>query len=376
MPGKFALVTHPYNLAHLRRILAYHRPGGRLPSDALLLRMFEWTPSFKLGEWRGVRSATGATVDGYDVTCPIMPEMKSLGPRAIFKKIRDACVLASELGAHVVGLGGFTSIYGEFGRESAGDDLDIGVTTGNSLTAVMAVRGIRRAAELLGVELSEATVAVVGATGDIGTACCRALAPEVGCLDLTARARSKLVRLAAELEHTASGRVHVADDNRHALCDADFVICVASASEPIIQPQDLRAGTVVCDVGYPKNVATRVAERDDVFVFDGGLVGLPSPIDFGFDNGLPSPHVLYGCFAESIVLALESRFESFSQGRGHITPERMDAIGAMADTHGFGLAPFYSGGRRVPDDELAAFADRLPRQAGSGASFQPSARST
>jgi len=348
MGRSFALITHPYDLAHLRRILAYYKPDWQPPSEALLLRVFEWTPPFKLGEWRGVRSATGCEADGYHVTCPVLPEMPTLGPKAVFAKVRAACEL-----------GGFTSIYGENGRASAIDEAPIAVTTGNTLTAAIACAGIRRAAEMLGLDLARATVAVVGATGDIGTGCARALAGEVGRLHLTARGLGKLEALAESLSGRA-GRLGVFTDNREALAEAHVVLGVASASASIIEPGDFAPGAIVCDVGYPKNVAARAADREDVFVFDGGLVGLPGPIDFGFDNGLPSPDVLYGCFAEAVVLALEGRFESYSRGKGNITPERMAEILAIAGRHGYGLAPFYSGGRLVSDDELAARRERVP----------------
>ena len=361
MGREFALITHPYDLAHLRRILAFYKPGGKQPSDALLVRVLEWSPPIKLYEWEGVRSATGATVDGYNVACSILPEMPRLGPKAIFEKVRAACQLAGELGAGIAALGGFTSIYGENGIGSAIDAASIAVTTGNSLTAAMAVAGIRRAAEAIGVDLSRATVAIVGATGDIGSACARALVPHVGRLHLAARGGGRLDALAASLDGPAA-RVRTTTDNREALDGAHAVLGVASASAPILDPDDFAPGAVVCDVGYPKNVAVRTAERDDVFVFDGGLLATPSAIDFGFDNGLPSANVIYGCFAEAIVLALEGRFESFSRGKGNITPERMAEIAAMAEKHGFRLAPFYSGGRLVPDDELAARRDRLPRR--------------
>jgi predicted amino acid dehydrogenase len=180
-------------------------------------------------------------------------------------------------------------------------------------------------------------------------------------LHLAARGRGRLEALAASLNGSA-GRARVFTDNREALADAHVVLGVASASEPILEPGDFAPGAIVCDVGYPKNVAARTAERDDLFVFDGGLVATASAIDFGFDNGLPSPDVLYGCFAEAVVLALEGRFESFSRGKGRITPERMDEIAALAERHGFGLAPFHSGGRLVGDAELAALRDRLPRR--------------
>jgi len=223
----------------------------------------------------------------------------------------------------------------------------------------MAVRGIQRAAEAMDIDLADSTLAIIGATGDIGSACTRALAPCVRHLNLAARGVGKLDALASSLGTTRTDQVRATTDNRQALADAHVVLCVASASTPILEPDDLRPGAIVCDVGYPKNVASRAIERPDVFVFDGGLVATPCEVDFGFDNGLPSPSVLYGCFAEAIVLALEGRFESFSRGKGGILPDKMDEIAALADKHGFHLAPFYSGGRLVTDDELAARRDGL-----------------
>ena len=45
---------------------------------------------------------------------------------------------------------------------------------------------------------------------------------------------------------------------------------------------------------------------------------------------------------EGMVLALERRFEPFSQGRGFITPERVQEIERIAARHGIHLAPLYN----------------------------------
>jgi hypothetical protein len=52
--------------------------------------------------------------------------------------------------------------------------------------------------------------------------------------------------------------------------------------------------------------------------------------------------VIHGCLLEGMTLALEHRFEPFSQGRGFITPERVDEIKAVAARHGISLAPLYN----------------------------------
>jgi hypothetical protein len=43
-----------------------------------------------------------------------------------------------------------------------------------------------------------------------------------------------------------------------------------------------------------------------------------------------------------MALALEGRFEPFSQGRGFITPERVEEIEAIAARHGIYLAALYN----------------------------------
>ena len=70
---------------------------------------------------------------------------------------------------------------------------------------------------------------------------------------------------------------------------------------------------------------------------------------------------------EGMVLALEGRFEPFSQGRGFITPERVQEIETLAARHGIHLAPLYNG--QGPLEPVASRAEGLldERQiAGSG----------
>jgi hypothetical protein len=62
----------------------------------------------------------------------------------------------------------------------------------------------------------------------------------------------------------------------------------------------------------------------------------------GILNRHPFPDVVHGCLLEGMALALEGRFESFSQGRGFITPDRVDAIETIAARHGIHLAPLYN----------------------------------
>jgi hypothetical protein len=67
-----------------------------------------------------------------------------------------------------------------------------------------------------------------------------------------------------------------------------------------------------------------------------------SPDLNGILNQHPFPNVVHGCLLEGISLALEKRFEPFSQGRGFITRERVAEIEKIAARHGIFLAPLFN----------------------------------
>ncbi len=103
---------------------------------------------------------------------------------------------------------------------------------------------------------------------------------------------------------------------------------------------------MICDVARPRDVAASVAAvRDDVFVFDGGMLDVPGSVNFNFDFGFPSGKA-YACMAETIALALEGRFEDYTLGK-QIKRDRVDEITQIANKHGFELSGFRSFGRPV-----------------------------
>jgi hypothetical protein len=82
-------------------------------------------------------------------------------------------------------------------------------------------------------------------------------------------------------------------------------------------------------------------------VFFGGLGQITGGMRFAPDfhgilNRHPFPDVVHGCLLEGMALALEHRFEPFSQGRGFITEERVDEMETIAARHGIYLAPLYN----------------------------------
>jgi predicted amino acid dehydrogenase len=126
----------------------------------------------------------------------------------------------------------------------------------------------------------------------------------------------------------------------------------------LIYPEDLRAGSVVCDVARPRDVARQVAEqRPDVLVIEGGLIEVPGEYRSNFRFGLPRG-VVFACMAETMLLALERRYENFTLGR-NIRVEQIRQIKELADKHGFKLAGFRSFGQQLTADQIQTIRNRV-----------------
>lgn len=350
----FGVIGHPYNFLHLVSYLRSFKPDLRVPSKEFLAKLFDLMPSYVSYDVKEFHAASGKTTRGAFIACNIIPEMLAVDIAAVVRKVVESCKVAERLGLGIVALGGFTSIAGERYGEEFLKHIHVPVTTGNTLTAALAVEGVKRAAGLMDLDLGQAKVTVIGGAGDIGSACARVLAGMVKEVTITSRNRQNLKKMEKAIKDVKRAKFRGSHDNNFAVKHADVVIAAASAPQSIVDIASFKPGAIVCDIGYPKNIAYAHTDRQDILIFAGGICEIPQEFDTGFDIGLPSSKVLYGCFSEAIVLALEERYENFSWGKGNIKKEKMDEILGLAQKHGFRLAPFFWGKRLVTDDEVRA----------------------
>ncbi|HHV78487.1 MAG TPA: shikimate dehydrogenase [Firmicutes bacterium] len=345
--GTFGFVIHPLGLEDVYRKFKF---AEYLPSGLVEAAM-RYLPAQYISHITGIRSDY-SEAEGWFVSCPLTSrQMMTLPEPLVTKKIIEACKMAERLGAGIVGLGAFTSVVGDAGI-TISKHLNCAVTTGNSYTIATALEGTRYAATLMGIDMREATAAVVGATGSIGAVCAEILAREVKKLNLVGRNKVKLEALAERLvKHSGLAPV-ITSDVAAGLKDAQVVITVTSAVDAVIRPEHLVPGAVVCDVARPRDVAKEVAKtRDDVLVIEGGVVEPPGNVNFNFDFGFP-PGTSYACMAETMILALENRYENFTLGR-EITLQQVEEISRLAKKHGFKLAGLRSFDRPLSLDRIA-----------------------
>jgi fatty aldehyde-generating acyl-ACP reductase len=345
---RFGFIIHPIDV---RSDVRRKYPIARY----LPVRMIEWALARKkperLSHITGIRSKTGAEAEGWFVACPLTPrQMVEMPFEFVADRIAEAGQIAADLGAGIVGLGAFTAVAGDGGITVA-EKLDIAVTTGNSYTVAAAIEGVFEAARMVGIAVDRATAAVVGAGGSIGKTSAQILSKRVAKIILIEKDQGRLAELAGEL--TANGDCEVVEstDVKGSIEDADMLVTVSSAADAIIEPEYLKRGAVVCDVARPRDVSVRVAkERQDVLVIEGGMIAVPGEPDFGFDFGFP-PGTAYACMAETMILALEGRYESYTLGKD-VSLAQVTEISGLAAKHGFELAGFRSFERAVNPEQI------------------------
>ena len=191
-----------------------------------------------------VTSITGQQIEGRYVESCFLPEMlANRRIKAATRKILNAMAHAQKHGINITALGGFSSIIFEnFKLEKFQQVRNIKLeferfTTGNTHTAYIICRQVEQASKQLGIDLSSATVAVCGATGDIGSAVCNWLdaKTDVRELLLIARNQERLQELQARL---GRGKIVAMED---AFPQADIVVWVASMPKGMeINPETLK----------------------------------------------------------------------------------------------------------------------------------------
>lgn len=351
--NKFAFIIHPIEVADVYRKFPLLE---KLPTN-LLERTFRYLPSFKVSHIEGVRSSYGE-VEGYFIACPLTTRQLLTMPQEVtIKKIIESVKVAEKLGAQIVGLGAMTSVVGDAGITIAKNS-NIPVTTGNSYTVASAIDAALNAADLMDIKISEATVAILGATGSVGSVVARVLADKCKYLTLLARNKEKLNKLARTIMYESGVAVEISNNSKHLLKKADIIISVTSAMDTIIDPDDLKPGSIVCDVARPRDVSVTVQKaRKDVLVIEGGVIQVPGPVNFNFNFGFPKG-LAYACMAETMILALEGRFESFSLGR-ELSIEGVQEIKTLAQKHGFKLAGMRSFERAVSQETIANIKEKV-----------------
>ena len=363
---RFAFVIHPLSQEYIRK-------GFPLPkaTPKLVMNQVEKAaahlPPMVYCKMDNIISPTGAEAEGWLILVGGTPkEMLTRSPEFTYRRLLAAAKMAEKMGAQILGLGAFTKVVGDAGITVA-RRATIPVTTGNSYSAsgaLWAAADAMRRMNLVHVRKNGKVAAktmVIGASGSIGSVSARLLAMAFDEVYLAARNQKKLDALKASiLKETPDAKVVATTDYQQYLGDMDMIVTSTSgAGKKILDITKVKPGCVITDVARPLDLPPEeVAKRPDVLVIESGEIELPSDVEMK-DIGLPE-NVIYACLAETIVLALEGRFEVFTIGRD-TEWQKVKEIYKLGLRHGMKLAAI-SGVNGVYSDAEIAEVVKLARQ--------------
>ncbi|KHK99108.1 hypothetical protein LK09_03550 [Microbacterium mangrovi] len=354
-PGKFAFLVHPRS-AVATDMARVWRPLGRIPA-----RTWEYglrrlpVPPLRLAAVHR-RDATTDEPAGWILVVPATPRQLLTEDRGwVLSRVESAIDRAEALGAGIVGLGALTAPATRAGRmlrERPG----LAVTTGNAFTAHLTVEALRRLAGAA----SGSHLAIVGATGSVGSCVVRLLSEEPIASDLTlvSRGGPRLEALGDEVR--GSGVAVRTATSMDAVRDADLVLVLTSAADALLGSQHLKRGALVLDDTQPRNTDPRLrSERPDVLVIDGGVAAVPG-IDIRGDIGLPRG-LAYACLCETMLMSFDGQTTS-STGQADVGHARRMRDAARRFAHlGFTLAEPLSFGRPAAWPDAATATASVPR---------------
>ncbi len=356
--SRFAFVIHPLSQRYLTNVEPLRTIEKVSPSFVMdgVEKAMAYAPPMKYGRVTGITSPTGDEAEGWLITVGGTPkELLAHSPEFTYSRLLAAAEEAKKLGAQIMGLGAFTKVVGDAGVTVA-KQASLPITTGNSYSASGALWAAHEALERLGMsEVDEhgrmkGKAMVVGATGAIGSVCARLLALASDELYLISPETAKLLALKSEMEReNPRAVIHVAATPNEALPEMDMIVTATSgAGKRVLDIMAVKPGCVITDVARPLDLSAEdVAKRPDVLVIESGEIELPGDVHMR-DIGLPHG-VAYACLAETIALALEGRYETFTIGR-NIEWEKVKEIYQIGLKHGMKLAAI-SGVNGVYSDE-------------------------
>lgn len=386
--GRFAFLVHPVDVHNYSEFDESLTALSDEQLEDLSSRWNDLVEPFVVSSTRVV-DHTGQSAYGDFICVPKTADQLLADPAQALEEISSAVQLAVERGAKIVGLGAYTSVVTMGGRQLL-PHTDVALTTGNSYTVVSGVEAVLDAAGRIGIDLRSASGLVVGAGGAIGKALALLMSERIHRLTLVGnparpeKSEYRMLKVVVEIvQHLkelgqsghsfapgslgdyvgnlrdlpageasltewveyvkslmrAGAPIAISVDLYEHLPEADVIMVATSSLERLITPDSLKSGAVICDMSRPSNVSEEVLEkRPDVLVIDGGVIAMPNAPDlgwnFGFEKGTG-----FACMSETIMLALEKRYEHTSLG-ADLNLKQLEMVRGFAQKQGFSLAGF------------------------------------
>jgi predicted amino acid dehydrogenase len=358
--NRFAYVIHPPSQDYLKKLKPIEVLSDLAPGMMdTVEKVMAYAPPFVYSTVSGIHSETGVEAQGWLIALGVTPEqMQAHGPEFTTKRIIEAAEMAKKKGAQIMGIGLLPKAMKDTSLDVAKHAV-LPITTGNSYFASSALWAGAEAVRKMGMtrlkngKVLRAKAMVIGATGAVGVICSHLLARAFEEVHLIGRNIAKLLALQDSIEEEVpSVNLRVSTRADKNLNDMDMIVATSAGARGVLDIMQVKPGCVITDINLP-GIFTRegVAKRPDVLVIRGGEIRLPGEHVEMKDIGLP-PGVVYAGLAETIILALEGRFEVFTVGT---SPQwdKVREIYRLGLKHGMQLAAISGVDGIYSDEEIA-----------------------
>jgi predicted amino acid dehydrogenase len=312
-------LCHMINENHIKRVT---KSLKNLPNQKLVekLELTKDIAEFEIYHHQTLTDLQGREMDIIMMGVPLTSEqLKSLFNSSdkkyqVVQKIQNAIDYAKELGASTVGLGQFTSIVSGNGLYL--DPRGMNLTTGNAYTIALTIQAALRSATEKNMNLTESTVALIGAAGNIMSVATSIMADKVGKVlllhhseiessikyqeavrrilneILQSKAQSKVVNvvkahwradgdLLSFLNHPEVAQVFVASSELPMMKEADIVLAGTNSSSSFLTIDLFKRNAVVVDIAVPPSIGPDLlarlnSERPDITYHLGGIAQVPN----------------------------------------------------------------------------------------------------
>lgn len=345
----FAFLVHPRNTADIYR----KYPFFKYFSDRFTDWAFRHFWPVVLSEVEGVISIkSGKKISGFILTVPLTAKQMLEDREVAVKRIIDTIKLAEKLGAKIVGLGALISSLTKGGLDLV-DKVKPNITTGHALTVHTVTSNLFKFVDIFKLDKNKVLVAIVGATGSIGSSSLKILAragyDNFLLVDIERKAHffDNLVAYLKKINPDVKVKTssHIRD-----IKEADFIITATNAPEAVVTSDDLKSGAIIIDDAQPSDVSPEVFDRDDVIAIEGGLLYTPN-IKNHFNFSLKDKYDNFSCMGEIMALAAHEYNHNYVINKP--TLELIDEISAMAHKIGIRLSQFQNAKEIISQEKLA-----------------------
>jgi predicted amino acid dehydrogenase len=368
--NRFAYVIHPPSREFLTKIKPVEVLSDVAPGlMGAVEKAMAYVPPFVYSRVSGIQSDTGVEAEGWLIALGETPDqMQARGPEHTTRRILEATEIAKRLGAQIMGIGMLPKAMKDTSVEVA-KHAALPITTGNSYFASAALWAAAEAVRRLDLHKKRkrgntlrAKTMVIGATGAVGNICSHLLATAFEEVHLVGRNIAKLLALRESIQSEAPDvklRVSTRADTR--LKEMDLIVATSSGAKQVLDIMQVKPGCVITDINLPMIFSKEdTAKRPDVLVIRGGEIRLPGEGAEMEDIGLP-PGIVYAGLAETIILALEGRFEVFTVGS---SPQwdKVREIYRLGLKHGMQLAAITGVDGIFSDEEISRVREQAVKE--------------